>query len=181
MIEHLLRFAFPAAYALLPPALESKAATVLVLAIGIQRTGLSERRQRGTASNRARSFWSFDHGETLRVGATGGLAAVLMHPVSGPLLKKVLAALQYPVDPTQEVLRVLMMAIEHNDVLAVACAILALQTLTESLAPLGDAAGAYRNFAEAWQPGRMLATDWQANYDTAYKAVTALSVVHAGP
>lgn len=175
MIEHLLRFTFPAAYSLLPPALESRAATVLVLAIAIQRTGLSDRRQRGGGP--ARSFWLFDRGETLRIGATGGLAAVLAHPSSGPMLLKVLAALQYPVAPIQEVLRVLMLATEHNDVLAAACALAALQTLTVPLAVAGDAAGAYRNYAEVWQPGRMLSTDWEANYDAALTAVTALSVV----
>lgn len=140
----------PAAFALLPARLDSRAARVMVLAIGLQESRFEHRRQvRGPA----RGFWQFEHG--------GGVRGVLRHAASRPLLLPILATLQYESDECFE-------AIVHNDVLACVFARLLLWTHPKPLP--ADADAAWRYYIDTWRPGKPHPETWGALYDAASAA-----------
>lgn len=161
MFELAQRFIVPAALSLLPRQLDTPEARSLLLAIGLQESEFSKRRQ--VTSNPtyapARGFWQFE-----RPGAT---TEVLVNAHTRPLLLPALEALRYPADGT-----VCWEAFEHNDVLA--CVFARLFLLTSPRANPGPAAAAagWQVYVSTWRPGRPRPDDWPANYARAW-AVTA--------
>lgn len=152
MIGHLLAFAIPAAYTLLPPAMNSMAATAMLAAIALQESKAQWRRQIGGP---ARGFWQFERG--------GGVVGVLTHPSTQHTIESVCGQLRYPVHPDQ-----CYMAIEHNDVLAACFARCLLWTLPDPLPLEGDADEAWRQYLRAWRPGKPHPDAWAANYARAW-------------
>lgn len=143
------RSILPAAFALLPPRLDSPEARVEMIAIGLQESRFEHRRQiRGPAHG----FWQFESG--------GGVRGVLTHHASKPLITPVLAALQYQPSDCY-------FALIDNDVLAAVFARLLLWTHPAPLPALGDADGAWRYYLECWRPGKPHPGTWKALYDEA--------------
>jgi hypothetical protein len=152
--DSVLRYTLPAAFSLLPPAMETPAARVLLLAIGLQESRFEHRRQLGGGP--ARGFWQFEQG--------GGVAGVLAHPASRGRARAVCMALCY-----QSSVPVVYDALADNDVLAAAFARLLLWTLPEPLATTAD--DGWRQYLAAWRPGTPREGTWAASYQTAAAAV----------
>lgn len=160
MIEHLAQYVIPAAYALLPPAMASPAATAFLLAISLQESGAEHRRQ---VNGSARGFWQFER---------NGVRAILTHPRSEFHLTRATKALCYL--PTVERIQAV---IEHNDTLAAVCARLSLWTLPDALPTRDNAVGAWQQYLESWRPGAAKKDPkphfkrWMENYPRAWNLV----------
>lgn len=142
-------------YALRLLAKDSPPARAMLLAIGLQESRFEHRRQiRGPA----RGFWQFEHG--------GGVRGVLRHQLTAQPIREVLSVLGYD-DEADTVYT----AIEHNDVLACACARLLLWTLPQPLPGPQDAEGAWRQYLSAWNPGKPHRKTWDNFYSQAWGMV----------
>jgi len=157
MIEHILRYALPAAYALLPAPMQSPAASALLLSIGLQESKFLERRQR--AGGPARGFWMFEK---------SGLTGVIKHPATAGHLEAALRALRYDGPITA---RLCLTRVQHNDPLAAVFARLLLWTLPDKL-PERDAPGvAWTQYLKLWRPGKPIKGTWGAHYAHAWDLV----------
>lgn len=145
------------ALSLLPSQMDTPAARALLLAIGLQESRLIYRHQIGGP---AHSFWMFEQG--------GGVRGVLKHPQSRPHIQRVLSALDYDPESDAEACYI---AIEHNDLLAASFARLLLWTLPGPL-PDEDAPGdGWKQYQNAWRPGRPHRDTWDAFYAQAWETV----------
>jgi hypothetical protein len=165
VIQHVHAFTLPAAFALLPDAMDALEARAMVLAIGLQESRFKHRRQ---VQGPARGFWQFEIG--------GGVAGVLTHPVSKPHIERVLLALRYV--PAASAC---FDAIEHNDVLA--CVFARLNLLTDPL-PLPmqeDPENGWLTYVRVWRPGRPHRQTWDANFAEAWALVRRCDGREAAP
>jgi hypothetical protein len=157
-LDTLIRTAISPALTLLPPAMTSPAARILLLAIGLQESRFQHRRQ---INGPARGFWQFEK--------NGGVLGVLTHPSSrdaahtlcenrnvGPLSATVYTAL------------------ETDDVLAAGFARLLLWTDPWRLPAGGDADGAWALYLRTWRPGKPHPHTWAALYAQARLAEESL-------
>ncbi|MDU4255783.1 hypothetical protein [Pseudomonas sp.] len=136
---------------LLPAKMESPQAIVMLLAIGLQESRFTYRRQMGNGP--AKSFWQAEQG--------GGMVTGL---------------LRYRVDSVRD-----LNAIEHDDILAAGLARLLLYTDPARLPALGDESGAWDLYLRTWRPGAYSRGDaaqraalrkkWAANYAAALEVV----------
>lgn len=142
--------------ALLPAAMDSEAARVMLLAIGLQESGLTARVQivDGGGQGPARGLWQFERG--------GGCAGVLRHSASRYWMHSVCAARS--VEPTPAALWT---ALATDDVLAAATARLLLFTDPKRLPEPGDEAGAWALYLRVWRPGKPHIDRWPAVYEQA--------------
>lgn len=158
MIALVERYILPAAYALLPPALNTPEATALLLAIGLQESRFEHRVQTGGP---ARGFWQFEEG--------GGVQGVLTHPASRPHLQAALTALHYPPDLTSGTLYPLL---AHNDVLAALCARLLLWTDPHPLPGLpAGPEPAWAAYVRNWRPGAPHRATWNPFHAEGWRRV----------
>ena len=142
------------AFLLLPARMESREATVMLLAIGLQESRFENRRQIGGP---ARGFWQFERG--------GGVAGVLRHPASRDAALKVCDARGVSPVPEQVYQR-----LEFDDVLAAAFARLLLFTDPAKLPKPGDADGAWQLYLRTWRPGKPHPHTWPELYAQALEA-----------
>lgn len=154
--DHIL----PAAFACLPPQMNTPRARALVLAIGLQESRFTARRQlrRGPA----RGFWQFELG--------GSVVGVLTHRATRPYIERLLEAFGYP--PSAHACYE---AIEHNDVLAALFARLNLWWLPGTLADEHEVDKAWQQYLDAWRPGAPHPETWPAFYAQAW------AIVRGGP
>jgi hypothetical protein len=155
------------ALALLPPAMDSKEARALILAICLQESRFQHRVQ---LLGPSRHWW-----QSLNGPARGfaqfekiGVRGVLEHRASRDLALTLLANLRYPDDPvrTHE-------AMAHNDMLMFAFSRLALRRYPGALPTRGDADEAWRQYVAIWAPGKPHSHTWDAFYHMAWEAVCA--------
>jgi hypothetical protein len=159
MIDRVVTYLLPAAFSILPPAMETPEAAAMLLAIGLQESRFLQRRQ--GANGPARSFWQFE---------AAGLLAVLAHPRLGPTVDNAAATLRYaPLRDTP--LMTLLQMIEHNDVLACAFARCLLATTVAPLPIEGDADHAWAMYQTCWRPGKPVRQTWNALYGEAWDRV----------
>jgi hypothetical protein len=143
------------ALSLLPSAMDSAEARVMLLAIGLQESRFLHRRQlvgnppRPTGP--ARGYWQFERG--------GGCAGVLTHPASRYWMVR--ACGQRGCKPTAQALWV---EIEQDDMLAATAARLLLFTDPKKLPAVGDEAGAWALYLRTWRPGKPHRSTWPALY-----------------
>lgn len=148
------------ALALLPPAMNTPQARILMLAIGLQESRFQHRRQIGGP---ARGFWQFER--------NGGVRGVLTHPTSRENAFRICAARQVaPVAATVHA------ALEADDILAAAFARLLLWTDPLRLPAAGDADGAWALYLRTWRPGKPHPQTWPALYA---RALSAMEAEHA--
>jgi hypothetical protein len=154
-VTRLIRdYAIPAALSLLPPAMTSREAAALLMAIAQQE---SDGEYRAQVGGPARGYWMFEQG--------GGIHGVLAHPKTADLARTVWRALDYPNTPTAWAVYD---ALRHNDVLAAAFARLLLWTLPEEL-PTADAPNAgWACYMRAWRPGKPRPEKWAASWRTGW-------------
>ena len=153
--EYVQRIVLPAAYALLPATCRSDAASALVIAIGFQESEFLHRVQMGGGP--ARGWFQFER---------AGVAGVLAHPVTQPLIGPVLDAMGY--SATASACHV---AIEHNDILCVVFTRLLLWTLPRRLPNRDEMQEGLAQYLEAWRPGKPRPEDWPQNFATAWQMV----------
>jgi hypothetical protein len=146
------------ALTLLPAALDSPQARVMLVAIGLQESRFTHRRQLvgnpPRATGPARGYWQFERG--------GGCAGVLTHQASRYWMYR-LCELRH-CKPTAHAL---WNAIEQDDVLAAAAARLLLFTDPRKLPEVGDEEGAWKLYLRTWRPGKPHRLSWLSLYPQA--------------
>ena len=145
---------------LLPPAMDSKEARVMLYAIGLQESRFTHRAQvlAGGGKGPARSFWQFER--------AGGVRGVLRHPASKFWMHSVCNARNVPAQETS-----VWLAMETDDVLAAAAARLLLFTDPARLPAVGEQAESWTYYLRNWRPGKPHPRTWPECYETALKAV----------
>ena len=127
-----------------------------MLAIAIQESGLRHRRQTvgatGEEAGPASSFWQAE--------VMGGCKGVLTHPVTEVRMVKLCDAFNVKAEPWA-----LWEAIRYQDVLAAVMARLLILTLPYAL-PKAMAEG-WKQYTEAWRPGKPRLADWAESWTTA--------------
>jgi len=146
----LLTTAIIPALHILPERMDSTPARALLLAIGLQESGLRHRAQVGGP---ARGFYQFE---------PIGVAGVQQHHATQDLAAGLNQTFLYSFN---EVYR----AIEHNDVLASAYARLLLWSLPDAL-PGGrmDSDYGWSLYIKAWRPGKPHRDRWDSNWRAAW-------------
>ena len=155
----LLTLAIDPALSLLPAEMQTPEARALLLAIALQESRISKRRQLGGGP--ARSYFQFEQ---------TGIADLLTHHRSAPHLLALCAALDLPTSA-----RALLRAIEWSDVLAVLCARLLLWTDPAILPNATDARRGWAIYTATWRPGRPRPETWHAYFDIGWTTVTGAS------
>ena len=145
---------------LLPPAMDSKEARVMLYAIGLQESRFTHRAQviDGGGKGPARGYWQFER--------AGGVRGVLRHPASKFWMHSVCNARNVPAQETS-----VWLAMETDDVLAAAAARLLLFTDPSKLPAIGEQSEALRYYLRNWRPGKRHPRTWPECYETALKAV----------
>lgn len=163
MITVFVRDALAPALALLPAAMDTPEARVMLLAIGLQESRLVHRRQLVGNPPRpvgpAKGLWQFERG--------GGCKGVVEHPASRYWMAKACAARGVQFTATA-----LWNALEHDDVLAAAAARLLLFTDPRRLPHVGDEREAWNLYMRTWRPGKPHRATWPSLYAQALAAVT---------
>lgn len=162
MIELVRDYVIPQAYAVLPKEMQSREATGMLLAIGLQESRFLHRRQ--LPNGPARGFWQFER--------SGGVHGVLSHPSTAEHARTVLKALRYPYLVTFESEGGIWEALEHNDVLACCFARLLLWTLPDPLPTAEQSDEGWRQYLAAWRPGRPHVSSWPTFFTEAFHRVT---------
>lgn len=157
MLDTIRASAVAPALALLPARMASPAAEVMLLAIGLQESRLTHRRQIGGP---ARGLFQFERG--------GGVRGVLLHPASRGHALAVCAA--RGVEPVESAVYA---RLEHDDVLSAAFARLLLWTDPLPLPALGQADAAWNLYIRTWRPGKPHPKTWARLYAQALAEVTA--------
>lgn len=143
------------ALALFPSAMDSRAARVLLLAIGLQESRFNHRRQvRGPA----RGLWQFEKG--------GGVAGVLNHPASRSLAALACREAGIPAHRDD-----VYPALEKDDILAARFARLLLWTDAKPLPAADDVSGGWDYYIRTWRPGKPHRHSWDALHRQAQGAV----------
>lgn len=138
-------------------------ATVLLLAIGLQESRFTARRQLvgkpPLPIGPAKSYWQGEEG--------GGMVqGVRTHKASRDYAAKLYASQKVvPIN------RAIWNAIEHNDVLAAGLARLLLLTDPNPLPDVDDEAGAWTYYVKCWRPGKPHAPTWPEMHRRAREAV----------
>lgn len=162
MIPDYVHHAVSKALFMLPPAMTSPQARVMLFAIGLQESRFQHRFQivqgRPGVKGPARSFWQFERG--------GGCKGVVEHPASRYWMAQVCAARAVPFNATA-----IWNAMETDDVLAAAAARLLLFTDPQRLPGVGDHKGAWNLYIRTWRPGKPHAATWPDLYAEALKAL----------
>ena len=145
---------------LLPPAMDSKEARVMVYATGLQESRFTHRAQviDGGGKGPARGYWQFERG--------GGVAGVLRHPASRFWANSVCNARNIPAQPLN-----VWLALETDDVLAAALARLLLFTDPARLPAVGEQSESWTYYLRNWRPGKPHPRTWPECYEAALKAV----------
>lgn len=150
------------AMALLPPAMDSKEARVMLLAIGLQESRFEFRRQLGNGP--ARGFYQFEMGTR---ASRGGVWGVWLHDASRYWLARLCDARGCKFEP-----RAIWEAIEFDDVLAAGVARLLLFTDAQRLPAIGQEAAAWNLYAlRCWRPGKPHRITWSKFYSQAVNEV----------
>jgi len=155
--------AIDAAFALLPDRMDTKAARVALIAIGLQESGLTDRCQKLANGERgpAHGLWQFER--------AGGVVGVLTHGMTRKLAFDACKARGVAAESSA-----VWAALEHDDVLAAVFARLLLWSDGKPLPTEDDADGLWRNYAlRTWRPGKPHPEVWAANHAAARSAVAA--------
>lgn len=151
MLREIDEKAIGPAMLLVPMAMDTPQARIMLLAIGLQESGLQYRTQH--MHGPARGLWQFERG--------GGVKGVLEHPSTCAIAKAACEA--HTVNPTaQDVWEVL----ETDDVLAAVFARLLLWSDAHKLA--NDAQSGWLTYLRTWRPGKPKPDTWPAFYARAY-------------
>lgn len=161
-LKEVVERAIEPAQSLLPARMDTPAARVMLLAIGLQESRFVHRRQIGGP---ARGFWQFEKGSR---ASRGGVWGVCLHPASKGHLAVLCKARSVACDPDA-----IYAALEYDDVLAAGVARLLLWTDPKVLPAVGDADAGLALYLRTWRPGRPHPQTWPALYAQAVVALEA--------
>lgn len=147
----------------LPSRMDTPAARILLLAIGLQESRFLHRRQIGGP---ARGWWQFERG--------GGVRGVLTHPASRDHAYRICHA--RGVEPIAATVHA---ALEFDDELAAVFARLLMWTDAWRLPAAGDVPGGWDFYIRTWRPGKPHPETWPALYAQADAVVRGLDVAAA--
>lgn len=137
------------AFRVLPALMDSSRAELLLLAIGLQESRFTHRKQIGGP---ARGFWQFEEG--------GGVRGVLTHHATRDLYRWVCKASGASM-LTQDQLYT---DLATNDVLAAVMARLLLWTHSKPLPAVGEVQQAWEYYIDLWRPGKPHRSTWNSFY-----------------
>jgi hypothetical protein len=140
---------------LLPAPMNSIKAKAMLLAIGLQESRMTYRKQHHDGP--ARGLWQFERG--------GGVRGVLMHKATTVIAHAVCAARE--VAPTS---LTVWEALEHDDVLACCFARLLLYTVPHGLPGPDQWQEGWAQYLWAWRPGKPHQETWPGFYARAWQA-----------
>lgn len=126
-----------------------------LLAIALQESGLTHRRQVGSDGHEdgpAASYWQFER--------AGGCRGVLTHRASAPHMRRICEA--FDVEPLEAAL---WEAMRYQDIVAAAAARLLVLTLPTALPRTADEG--WEQYVNAWRPGKPRPETWAAHWATA--------------
>lgn len=149
------RLVIEPALLLLPARLDSPRALVMLLAIGLQESRFTARRQIGGP---AVGLWQFEAG--------GGIRGVISHAVTRPLVQAACRRLGETCCVSQ-----VYAALSSNDVLAGVFARLLLFSDPAPLPAIGDVEGAWALYMRTWRPGKPHRETWDAFYAQAMECI----------
>lgn len=159
-LKEVVERAIEPALALLPARMDTPAARVMLLAIGLQESRFVHRRQIGGP---ARGFWQFEEGSR---ASRGGVWGVYLHPASKGHLAVLCKARSVACDPDA-----IYAALEYDDVLAAGVARLLLWTDPKSLPAVGDVDAGWALYLRTWRPGKPKPDSWPVLYRQAVSQV----------
>lgn len=138
---------------LLPPAMTSPEAWVMLLAIGFQESGFKHRYQvlNNGGKGPARGFWQFEAG--------GGCKGVVTHAASRFWMHQVCQKLNVPFTAKD-----IWNNLETNDVLAAAAARLLLFTDPKKLPSIDDLEESWNLYNRVWRPGKPHPDRWKSSH-----------------
>jgi hypothetical protein len=139
----------------LPCKFDSPAATVMLLAIGLQESRFEHRQQIGGP---ARSFWQFEKG--------GGVRGVLTHPATKAHAQAVCVLRNIPATSDAVYARML-----EDDLLGCCFARLLLYSDPAPLPLIGQRERAWEYYLRNWRPGKPHEKTWAALYSEAVDAL----------
>ncbi|MBN9093914.1 hypothetical protein [Pandoraea pnomenusa] len=149
------------ALSLLPGKMDTPEARVMLLAIGLQESHLTFRRQRPTGP--ARGLWQCEQGTP---SSRGGIWGLYLFPSTSSALADLCAARGISHDALE-----IYSALEHDDVLAAGCARLLLFTDPKRLPAVDDVSGSWALYQRVWRPGQPRPAEWGMNHYQAREAV----------
>ena len=155
-MKHTLGHIIEPSLRILPPMMTSDAAKAMLLAIGMQESRLTHRKQIGGP---AMGLWQFERG--------GGVAGVLRHPATQVHAAEVCWRLGNA-GTTASVYH----GLASDDVLAACFARLLLWTLPVPMPERGDVVGAWGQYIAAWRPGKPHPATWADFYREAWDVVS---------
>lgn len=163
MIAVAHHYIMPAAFSLLPAAMDTPAARAMLLTIGLQESRFLHRRQ--TNFGPARGFWQFER--------NGGVRGVVNHELTRGYLNGALRSLRYHelVERKPNQTATLHQAIEHNDVLACVFARLLLWTVPGALPTRDNAAAGWSQYLDGWRPGTPHRSTWDKMFEEGWARV----------
>jgi hypothetical protein len=144
------------AFGLLPSRMGSAEARAMVLAIALQESELTKRRQ--MAGGPARGYCQFEKG--------GGVHGVLTHHASRAHAKAFCRLID--IEPTDDAVYV---ALEFNDLLCAAFARLLLWTSPLQLPSVDEPARGWRIYQDTWRPGKPHPETWDGCFARAWRIV----------
>ncbi|MGE8449110.1 MAG: hypothetical protein ACN6OP_00520 [Pseudomonadales bacterium] len=148
-LKTIIQTAVNPALALLPVKMDTPAARLLLLAIGLQESRFLYRRQIGNGP--ACGLWQFERG--------GGVRGVLTHPASREHAYRICG-----IRGVEPVAAAVHPALEADDVLAAAFARLLMWTDAWRLPAVGDVQGGWEIYVRTWRPGRPHPQTWAGLY-----------------
>ncbi|MFY1852994.1 hypothetical protein ACOTBX_13470 [Achromobacter xylosoxidans] len=155
-LKEVVERAIEPALALLPARMDTPAARVMLLAIGLQESRFVHRRQIGGP---ARGFWQFEKGSR---ASRGGVWGVCLHPACKGHLAALCKARSVACDPDA-----IYAALKYDDVLAAVVARLLLWTDPKVLPAIGDGEAAWSLYLRTWRPGKPKPDSWPPLYSRA--------------
>ncbi len=142
--------------ALLPMAMDTPRARLMLLTIGRQESRFRYRRQQGNGP--ARGFWQFEQG--------GGVKGVMTHHATAGHAHRICAERGVPWERPN-----VWAALEHDDLLAVCFARLLLLSDPKPLPMVGEVQAAWKLYERTWRPGKPHPETWPGYYDEARAAL----------
>ena len=137
------------------PEMHSVEAIAMLVAIALQESNGTQRRQHGGPG---RGYWQFE---------PNGALGVAKHPQTALQFENLCTGLDYPASAGG-----VAADIEKDTILAACVARLLLYTHPDPLPRRGNADGAWRQYLDLWRPGKPRPADWAANWDLAWTETT---------
>lgn len=164
LLAEITRKAVDPALEILPQHLDTDRARVMLLAIGLQESGLEHRwqivdRNRPEIKGPARGLEQFELGSKAE---KGGVWGVYLHRASHELLRELCRSRNLGFEP-----RNIWGQLERDDVLAMGVARLLLLTDPQPLPAVDDQRTAWKYYLRTWRPGKPKSQPWPGHHERA--------------